>query len=483
MKRIILTVVAVGIILIIYPAYTVMTLKSMQMKDVPAAPVRPFPGAVEHLAEAIRIPTVSFADSLPVDSSAFKEFDLFLRRRYPRVHQELSLRLFNRFSRLYRWKGRDTTLRPVILAAHLDVVPVPDDERDSWTQPPFSGKVDAQFIHGRGAIDDKLALIGILEAVEHLLRQQFRPRRDIWLAFGHDEEIGGRLGARVMARWLKQKGIRAEWVLDEGYAVLQKMVPGIDGDVAVIGTAEKGYATIRLDVSLSGGHSSLPAAETAIDRLAGAVYRLKHNPFPMRFADPVKQFIRFVAPEMSLPGKFIFANNALLEPVLLRIYGARPSGNAMVRTTTAPTLFQSGSKDNIIPAYAQAVINFRLLPGDTKVSVLRHIRETVHDELITIRVMEYFNPSPVSPVDNPAFRHLQRTVHAVFPDAVVTPNLVVGGTDGRYYYAVSEAVYRFVPFYINPESIHIFHGINERVPIKVVNKAVTFYTELIKNQY
>jgi len=459
-----------------------LNMESRQLENIPPLEAVPLPNAVTHLSAAIRVPTISHADSLPVDSSAFDAFGAFLESSYPRIHRQLDLRRFNRYSRLYHWPGKDSRGPAMILAAHLDVVPVPDTEREDWRNPPFSGAVVNDTLWGRGAIDDKFALIAIMEAVEHLLAEGFQPERDIWLALGHDEEIGGHRGAQEMARWLKEQNVQARLVLDEGYAVLRNLVPGIQKDVAVIGTAEKGYATVRLSVHLPGGHSSMPEKNTAIDVLAAALQRLKAHPFPARFVEPVQAFLDYIGPEMPFPQKLFFANAALFEPLLLNIYSARASGNAMVRTTTAPTLFHAGVKDNIIPARAGAVVNFRLLPGETSASVLAHVREVVDDPRVRIRMKEFFAASPVSPVDNEAFRHLQRTIQAVYPGVLVTPNLVVGGTDGRYYYAVSEAVYRFVPFHITPQTIKIFHGVNERIPVEDIQRGVLFYKTLIKSE-
>ncbi len=480
MKKVLRLTFLVITALIAYLLYNVAVFSGKQGEPVAAAATVDFGAAAGRLAGALRIPTVSLDKNAPVDSSAFHRFGRFLEENYPLTHSRLEMRTFNTFSRLYRWRGTDSSRQPVVLAAHYDVVPVPEESRPLWHHPPFSGLIKNDTLWGRGAIDDKINIIAIMEAVERMLADGFQPARDIWLAFGHDEEIEGTRGAAVMSAWLKERGVRAGWVLDEGYAVVRDMIPGMTGPVAIIGTAEKGYATIRLSVSITGGHSSMPEKETALDVMAGAIKRLKENPLPARLSAPVRDFMRHIGPEMPFAQRLVFANAALFEDVIINIYSARGSGNAMVRTTTAPTIFRAGIKENIIPQFAEATVNFRLLPGETRESLMAHVTEVLNDPRVKA-LLTSFNPaSPVSSTDGTGFNIIRASIKAVYHNPPVAPNLVIGGTDGRYYHAVSDDVYRFSPIRLDPRSVKRFHGINESIPLSDIDEACHFYLELIR---
>ncbi len=480
MKKILRLIFLVIIIFTLYLLYNVATFSGKQGEAVTVLSTVEFKQAANRLAEALRIPTVSHGKNLPVDSSAFVRFGRYLEENYPLTHARLTLKKFSAFSRLYHWRGTDSGRKPIVLAAHFDVVPVGEENLPLWNHPPFSGLIQNDTLWGRGAIDDKINIIAIMEAVERLLSGGFEPARDIWLAFGHDEEIEGTRGAKVMSAWMKERGIRAEWVQDEGYAVLQDMIPGMDGPVAIIGTAEKGYATIRLSVSIIGGHSSMPEKETALDVLAGAIRRLKQNPLPARLSAPVRDFMRYIGPEMPFAQKLVFANTSLFKNIIFNIYSAKGSGNAMVRTTTAPTIFRSGVKENIIPQQAEATVNFRLLPGETREGLMQHVLNTIDDRRIKAVYTSFNAASPVSSVTGAGFKTIATAIKAVYHNPPVAPNLVIGGTDGRYYYAVSDDVYRFSPIRLNPRSVKRFHGINESIPLSDINEACNFYLELIR---
>lgn len=437
--------------------------------------------AIDRFSQALRIKTISHENAADFDSVAFEQFNRFLIDSYPLVDSLLDKKTFNHYSHLFTWQGSDKSLKPAVLMGHIDVVPIASP--DQWTHDPFAGSIKDGIIWGRGTIDDKFSVIGILESIEMMLAEGFQPKRTIYLAFGHDEEVGGELGAVQMAKHLVAQGVEAEFVLDEGYAITQKLVPGVDADLAFIGISEKGSTTIELTVELAGGHSSQPAPETTIDILASGVAALKEHPMPATISEPMHGFMDQVGPELGFVNKMAFANRSIFKPIIISTYeSASGAGNALVRTTTAPTIFEAGIKENVIPYHARAVVNFRIIPGQTADDVMQHVIETIDDERVKAKFYGFnTNPSPVSPMDSEGYAMINRTIRQTFNEALTAPNLVIAATDSRHFTGVSKNIYRFVPYHINDSNIQSFHGIDERIPVEDYKDAIRFYRQLILN--
>lgn len=434
--------------------------------------------ALNRLAGAVRFATVSNEGGAS-DAAAFNGLAAHLQASFPRTHAALRRETVAGHSLLYTWPGTNASLRPILLAAHMDVVPVEAGTEAKWTYPPFAGVVADGFVWGRGAWDDKSAVLAILEAVEAKLAAGWRPARTIYLAFGHDEEVGGK-GAQAMAALLKSRGQKLDLVLDEGSMVVQGIVPGVEPPVALIGVGEKGYASVELTTSAEGGHSSMPGPDNAIVRLAGAVDRLVANPFPARMLPSMEGTLDRTGPSMDLPMRVVLANRWLTEPLILRSMTASPSGSAAVRTTTAPTIFAAGTKANVLPQTARAIVNHRLLPGDTVSYAVARDREVIDDPRVTVRAMpDARNPSRLSPTDGPAYAAVERAVARIFPDAIVAPSLVVAGTDARHYEPTADAIYRFLPVRANPAELARFHGTDERIAVADYARAIAFYGTLL----
>jgi carboxypeptidase PM20D1 len=431
------------------------------------------------LAEALRFPTISHLDPGRLPADDFRAFQDWLAQRYPLMHATLDLERVSDWSLLYTWAGRRPDLPPVVFLAHQDVVPAPDADR--WTHPPFAGVVADGFVWGRGAMDDKGSLVALCEAVELLLREGRAPERPVILAFGHDEELGGDAGAAGMAERLAARGVRAELVLDEGLAILVNVIPGLARPAALVGVAEKGYATLILRVTAPGGHSSTPPRRSAIGQLAAAVRALEEHPMPGGLFGLSRTFFEYLAPEMPLAHRVALANLWLTRPLVERVLGSDPAVDAALRTTTAVTLFHAGEKDNVLPSSASAMVNFRIRPGDTSEDVLAHARRVIADDAVEIRFSEkQREPSAVSPVDSPAFAALQRAIAETTPDAVVAPTLVLGGTDARHYAAISPNLYRFLPFQFDRGDATRAHGIDERLSVATLADGVRFYAHLME---
>lgn len=439
---------------------------------------------VDRFAGALRMPTVSVVDEEDSETArtgraAFDTLSRYLERAFPLTHARLRWEPIHRHSRLGYWRGTDSSLAPVLLMGHLDVVPV--DTTTGWSVDPFGGEISDGFVWGRGALDNKMVVTGLLEAAELLLGVGFEPERPVYFFFGHDEELGGTQGAAVAVEHLERRGVRLHFVLDEGGVVVDSLVPGLEPPAALIGIAEKGGVTFELSVTGTGGHASAPPPENAIGILARAVDRIDGFEFPARLGETPRWLFRFVGPELPLGMRIVFANLWLTAPLVRYVLGLTPPGNATIRTTLAPTVIEGGVRANVLPGDARAVVNVRTLPGDTIEEVGETLRAVVEDERVRIQVIgDAREASPVSPVDHPGFRAIQQTIHQAYPEAVVAPYLLIAGTDARYFHALTDAVYRFQPVRLTPGLLASIHGTDERVAAEEYLRAVRFYVQLIR---
>jgi carboxypeptidase PM20D1 len=435
------------------------------------------------LAQALRIPTISHAENAAIDDAAFAAFHALLAERYPRVHAQLVVERIGAWSLLLHWPGRASTQKPALLAAHMDVVPVEPGTEARWTHPAFDGVVADGYVWGRGALDDKSSLMAQLEALEWLLAQDYVPARSLYFAYGHDEEIGGRDGAVRIADTLRARGVHLAFTLDEGSAITQGLVPGIERPVAAIMAGEKGYVTFRLTARAEGGHSSTPPPDSAIVRLARALKRLAARPPRPRLTPAVEAMLERLAPHLPFGARLAIANRELLSPLLLRELARSPITDALTRTTQAFTVLQAGVKDNVIPSEAHALVNYRLLPGTRIADLEWHIRATIRDEAVEIAIEDGFGNEapPLSDPDAPEFALIARTVNEVFPDALVSSGIIMATTDNRHYAGVREQGYYFAPFVYTADDAARIHGTDERIGVAAYADMVRFYVRLLQN--
>ncbi|XP_062397951.1 N-fatty-acyl-amino acid synthase/hydrolase PM20D1.2-like [Sardina pilchardus] len=438
---------------------------------------------IANFKEAIRIPTVSYSET-NLNTTALEEFYRLMRKAFPTLFSShlVSHEVVGDYSHLFWVPGTDLSLVPYMLLAHIDVVPA--NESDGWDAPPFSAKEIDGFIYGRGTIDNKQSVMGILEALEFLLAKGYMPRRGFYVGLGHDEEVNGLQGAVNMVSALKERGVELEFLLDEGLAVLDGIISGLHGPAALIGISEKGQATVKLSVATAPGHSSMPPAEGSIGILAAAVKRLEDNPMPRLFGlGPERGTFEHLAHSFGLPLRFIMSNLWLFTPLLNRVMERRPDTNAFVRTTTAITMFNSGVKVNVLPSYAEAIVNFRIHSAQTLKEVLDIVEATVADERVKISLLTGFDPLPVSSYGAKAFGYqvIKKTVLDQFPQVTIAPGICVGNTDSRHYTELTKDIYRFAPTWFKPGDPKRFHGVNERISAKNYEELVVFYIKLIQN--
>jgi carboxypeptidase PM20D1 len=435
--------------------------------------------SLSHFQQAIRFQTISFGDTADWKAEPFIQFRQFLEKTYPLVHQKLIREIIGGYSYLYKWEGKNPQMNPYILMAHQDVVPIEEATKEMWTVDPFAGIVKDGYIWGRGTTDDKINLISILESAEKLLRENYRPERTVYFIFGHDEEISGKKGAVKIAELLESRKVKADIILDEGGFVTREKVPGLKKPVALIATAEKGYVTLDLTVTKNGGHSSMPDNETALDILCKAIVELRSHPFKARFVESTKDFMEFVGPEMGFPSNMAMANPTLFKKMILSNYAKSGSGNAMIRTTAVPTIIHSGMKENVIPTVAEATVNFRLLPGDSASAIIQQVKKIVHDDRVEIQVKNnnIAEGTPSASANSVAFKKVDSLIKRSYEHVLSAPFLLVGATDSRYFYKVSDNILKFSPM----EDPIGFHGIDERVSQKSFQHSLWFFEQFLRS--
>lgn len=481
-KKLSFTLVAVIALVFVVLVVRAGSLKSRQVTVEPAQTLAiSRAAAVAHLSQAIQLKTVSL-ESPAANAGEFVALHALIARAFPRINRELSKETVGEHSLLFTWQGKDQRLKPMLLMAHIDVVPVDPTTEGSWHYAPFSGQIADGYIWGRGAMDDKGSVFAILEAVEFLLTTNFRPERTLYLAFGHDEEIGGINGAARIAALLRARHVELESILDEGLNVFTGIISGLDAPVALIGIAEKGYLSLQLSVESAGGHSSMPPEHTAIGTLIGALQKLQDAPFPARLNRPTREMVGFLGPEMTFDKKLLLANLWLFSPLLEKTLAQSPRTNALLRTTLAATMLNAGITDNVLPSKASAVVNLRIVPGESTASATQYVRDVIADPAVSIlpRSVQW-EPSAVSNVDAASFAILHKTIRQRIPMAVVAPALLVAATDSRHYRSLTTNIFRFLPLTVGLDDIDRYHGIDERISVEDYERCIRFYAQLIIN--
>lgn len=436
----------------------------------------------ERLQAALRFPTVSTEDTAAFDGAPFLALHDYLRTAFPRVHAQLTREVVAGYSLLYTWPGSDPAAQPMLLMGHLDVVPVEPGTESRWAHPPFGGVLADGDVWGRGALDDKGAVIGLLEAVELLLERGFQPRRTIFLAFGHDEETGRGVGAGALARTIQERAGKVAFIVDEGGIVGEGFLPGLTRPTALIGITEKGWLNLELTARSPGGHSSAPPPHSAVGVLSRAITRLEENQMPARLTPVLRRMLEVMAPEMAFAPRLALANLWLTRPIIVSQFLADPKSAAMLRTTTAATMISGSPKANVLPSQARAVVNFRLLPGDSPDDVEAHVRRVISDTAVTITRLGQGRPaSPVSDHRSAEYQVLEKSIAQLFPGVVPVPFLLIGGTDTRFYEALSPNVFRFVPYTADATLFGTVHATGERMRAADFARGVRFYAQLIRN--
>lgn len=478
---------ALGIVVLLVALAAVMVARATSFTPPPqnVPPLDPkiaaAPVGTARFAGALRIPTISTEDSTRWDPKPFLDFHEYLRTAYPLVHGALAREVVNGYSLLYTWKGSDTTLAPMLLMGHFDVVPVEPGTESKWKYPPFSGTIADGAAWGRGALDDKVGVLSVLEAVEFLLSQGFQPRRTVYLAFGHDEELGGSHGAAQLSAAIQQRTPKLAFLVDEGGMISDGLLPGVSARVGLVGAVEKASNSIELSVERAGGHSSIPPKHTAVGVLANAITKLEENQMPARLTPVAERMFTSLAPYMGFGERVMVANLWLTRPLVVAGMLRDERAASMVRTSTAVTMVSGSPKQNVLPIRARAVVNFRVLPGDKPNDVMAHVVRVVDDTSVRARFLATpIDPSPVADYESAEFKLLGRTLAQVEPGALAVPFLLTGGTDTRHYEKLTRNVFRFAPVRVTGDLIAGAHGTNERIRETDFVRCVKFFAALIK---
>ena len=433
--------------------------------------------ASHDLAEMIRCRTVSERDKTKEDEAEFEKFEKLLPTLFPKVYEKCEFEKIGDRALLFRWRGVSDKA-PTVLMSHYDVVSVVDED---WEKPAFSGIIENGVLWGRGTLDTKGTLNGVLQAAEALIADGFIPKNDIYFAFAGDEEINGH-GAKDIVNLFRERGITPSAVVDEGGAVVERVFPGVKIPCALIGVAEKGMLNVEYSVKGGGGHSSSPAPHTPVGRLSAACVRMENSPFKFRLTKPVREMLDTLGRHSTFIYRIIFANLWCFAPVL-NLLTKKTGGemNAFMRTTTAFTQMEGSKGINVIPPYAKMASNHRLLPGDTTESAMAHIRKTVKDKKITVTMLEGTNPSVISTTDCEGWQRVCVAVSGTWQEAIISPYLMFACSDSRHWGVISDRVYRFSAMALTKEERATIHGNNERIPLDTIAKTVEFYIRLIKN--
>jgi carboxypeptidase PM20D1 len=438
----------------------------------------------QHLGAAVRFRTVSYGGGEGEDDkdAALDALRGWMARTYPTFHKVARREIVGE-SLLFTWKGSDPGLKPILLMAHMDVVPVVPGTERSWAHGPFSGDVAGGYVWGRGAIDDKSCLVTILEAAERLARSGVTPKRTIMFAFGQDEETGGADGNGRIAALLARRGVHLDFVLDEGGAILDEPFPGVQRPIAFVAVVEKGYLSLQLVAHGTGGHSSRPTSDMALVRLADALLKVVNHPFASGLDAIQREKLAVIAPYVPFAQRYLLANLWLSEPIVDWLIAMNPEGAARLHTTIAPTMISGGIKDNVLPPEGRATINFRLHPRDTIASVTDHVRRAIDDPRVDVVALDDDSEeaSKTADIHGEAYAYLTAQISSSFGGIPVAPDSTTGATDSRHYLPIADAVFRLDPFHFGPDDLARVHGTNERLAIRDLAPAVGFYMRLMAN--
>ncbi|MCJ8269300.1 MAG: M20 family peptidase [Psychrosphaera sp.] len=475
----------VALLAVIILFRTFFSFEDQQLVSTPSTiiPTIDEPLALKRLSGAIQIKTISYDDREKVDKQTFLQLHQHLQQSFPLIHQQAQKQVINQHSLVFHLAGIVASLKPELFLAHLDVVPVDNNTLSNWTHPPFSGEItdggtSKGTIWGRGTMDDKGGLMALMEAVELMRKNNIQPNRDIYLAFGHDEEIGGLEGAAKIAQHFKQQNIEFEFVLDEGGAITQGMMQGFDRPVALVGIAEKGYVNVHLVVEADGGHASQPPKQTAVGILSQAIVNLENNPFPASLEFTQMTFDA-IGNEAAFGPKLAMSNLWLTSPLIKNTLLGQSKLAASLHTTMAATMVSGSSKSNILPTQATGVVNVRIFPGETWETVKQRMISIIDDPRVKVTTTKNVNPSPVSSVDSFGFRLIAQSIRDLDDQILVAPYLVQGGTDSKYFVEVSANVYRFLMIRATRSTLKRLHGIDEQITVSEYMDTIRFYYQML----
>lgn len=458
---------------------------------------------IARLSKGIQIPTISHINYTKTNFAPFIEFRAYLAEAYPTIFKHTEFKLINEHAMLFKWKGKNPSLKPILFNAHYDVVPAgieeafaeqeipfeisqevtdhPNEQANNWKYPPFSGAVNHGRIYGRGTIDMKGMLFALLDAAESLIESGFQPERDIYFAFGHDEEVGSRNGSEKIAQYLHEQGVLLDAVYDEGGILALSETNKNTFGMAFIGIAEKGLVTVKISVFADGGHSSSPSLVTALGSAAVIMQRLENNQMPARIIPETDMVFKTLMGNASLPARVLIANQDILKPLFISQLSKNAFINAVIRTTTALTRASGSDANNVLPSVATVVVNFRLQPGDRVEDVLQHVKKQCDGFEVKIETLSAREASNISPTNTHGYKKMVETIHQFYPTATLIPYISIGGTDARNYQLVSSNLYRFLPVAMTDAEKETMHNYDESITINNYARMILYFKFLMQH--
>ena len=451
-------------------------------------------GAAGRLSRAIQCRTV---DRPHRDATLLAEFDrlhAIIKEGYPHVmkqgtfeviaHGEESGDPARGRALLITIPGSDPSLRPCLYMSHQDVVPVVEGTEKDWTHDAFSGAVADGYIWGRGTLDIKQMVFGILEAAEYLLAHGRQFKRTACLAFGDDEETRN-WGAEAIAKTLEQRGVRLEFLLDEGGGRVEDGAPFGAPGVAIsrVDLMEKGYADVELSVESRGGHSSRPFGGTSLALIARAIAGIADHPFPARLPTVLRATFQALAPHITEePLKTLVQDVPGNAEAIAAWCLERPETFPYVTTTIAPTMIEGGSSAcNVMPQNMRAAINFRINEGDGTEAVMAHCRAHDGSDRVKLRFLQANEHSAVARMDGYGYARLVESMEAFYPGVLFVPSMSVGATDARRYERICDTCLRCAPFMAELEDARRgVHGTDERLLLRAYAQGIRVLIHLME---
>jgi len=436
----------------------------------------------KNLSGSLRFKTISSEKLEEFDSKEFLGFHEYLEKTYPKLHKMLSKEVISKYSLLYKWEAKKPVKKPIVLMAHIDVVPVDERTLKDWSYAPFDGEIAEGFVWGRGTLDMKGQLIALCEAVEYMIDKGFSPTRDVYLVFGQDEETLGEFGNRKIVSLLKERGVNPEFVIDEGGVIIDGNIVGINGDIGLVGICEKGYADITIEATSKGGHASQPPKDTAVSQLSDAILRLREKRPKPKMNKVLRSFLTTLSPYMGFPLRLVTSNLWLFKGLILMILGKSATSGALTKTTFAPTMLKGSTAPNVLAQKATAVVNYRIAIGSSIKELTEHVEKVLKKTDVKISKVRAYEPSRVSDSDSDSYRFVKKALKQTMPDIItISPYIMVGATDSRFYYDISDNVFLIFPFRMSSEQIGSLHGTNEKVTVDSLSEGVEFLIRLLDN--